>query len=106
MPATIRGRGPLKYVQVSLHSRGGAPEDLSFTTPSGAIVNAKTNGFHTLPGGAFLQATVQTTARGTVFHDVILYSPDATMPFEVGAWTARSERPESVRRGTGAFVDG
>ncbi len=88
VPATDElGQGPLSYVDVTLHVRGGTASAVTITSPAGDTIDALSPNPGTLTSGASYYPTVQTTSRGTQMVDVILYAPMATMPLPVGAWT-------------------
>jgi MYXO-CTERM domain-containing protein len=82
------GQGPLRYIDVSIDVRGGAPAAIALTGPGGENVDLTTATFGTLSSGDSYYATRQQTNRGTNYYDVILYVDPSTNepPFPVGTW--------------------
>ena len=82
------GVGPLSYVNVTVHVRGGAPDSITFAGPNGESFEVSPNLQGTLPStGARFYTTTDMTARGTFMGDVILYESDTTAPIPTGKWT-------------------
>jgi MYXO-CTERM domain-containing protein len=88
IPAKIKtGDGPLTYVDLSMHVRGGAPVAVTVVSPGGDTIDAFASATGSLATGAQFFATRQTTSRGTDFTDVVLYAADPQKPLPTGNWT-------------------
>lgn len=84
---TKTGAGPLTYVDLSVHVRGGAPSAITVVSPGGDSIDAFATGMGTLSTGALYYATRQTTSRATDFTDLVLYASDPQKPLPTGTWT-------------------
>jgi MYXO-CTERM domain-containing protein len=85
---TKSGKGPLSYVDVTVHVQGGKPSTMTLNGPGGVSINMLSNKMGTIAGStAKFYTTVQTTSRGTFVADAILYAQAASAVIPVGAWT-------------------
>ncbi len=102
---TKEGIGPLSYVDVSVHVRGGAATGLTLKSPGGEVIDAfAPTSTGMLMAGAEYQVTTETTTRGTQFIDVVLYAPAAAMAIPVGNWTVTVTGDSAAMVGVDAYV--
>jgi Subtilase family len=81
------GYGPLTYVDLSIHVRGGVATGVVITSPGNEVIDAMSTNSGSLMNGSQYYPTQETTTAGTQLVDVILYSPAAGMPLVTGVWT-------------------
>jgi MYXO-CTERM domain-containing protein len=70
---TKSGAGPLTYVQMTAHVRGGSAASVSLVEPDGTVLALTNNATGDLTGTGVWYATTDTTTRGTDLTDVFLY---------------------------------
>lgn len=107
LPAKTKGgQGPLIYVDVSINIRGGAPETITIQGPNGESASFTDTQPGTFNTGDTYYATSQSTKRGTMFYDMILYA-DASQkepPLPTGTWHVNVGAPSSATLGVDAYV--